>query len=107
LGGGLTELWELRSSTVGSFGATLAAGYFLSPSFVTSLEARNENGLSGQYDRSVLYVGPSVSYVSSRYWLTLAVQPQLVAFKGASAGHHLDLTENEYLQGRLLLGLSL
>ena len=105
--GGLVELWELRSSTLGSFGATLAAGYYVTPSLVTSLEVRNENGFSGQLDRSVLYLGPTVSFVSTRYWLTLAVQPQLVAFKGATAGHNLDLSQNEYLQTRLMLGLAL
>jgi hypothetical protein len=105
--GSLIELWELRSSTLGSFGATLAAGYYVTPSFVTSLELRNENGFSGQFERSVLYLGPSVSFVSTRYWLTLAVQPQLVAFKGATAGHDLDLKQNEYLQTRLMLGLAL
>jgi hypothetical protein len=104
---GLVELWELRSSTLGSFGATLAAGYYVTPSLVTSLELRNENGFSAQFDRSVLYLGPTVSFVSARYWLTLAVQPQLVAFKGATAGHDLDLSQNEYLQTRLMLGLAL
>jgi hypothetical protein len=105
--GGLVELWELRSSTLGNFGATLAAGYFVTPSLVTSLEVRSENDFSARFDRSVLYLGPTVSCVSTRYWLTLAVQPQLVALKGATAGHHLDLTENEYLQTRLMLGLTL
>ena len=105
--GGVTELWELRSSSHGSFGATLAGGYFVTPNLVTSLEIRNENGFAGQFERSVLYVGPSVSYASTRYWLTLAVQPQVVAFKGASAGQHLDLDQNEYVQARLLFGFAL
>jgi hypothetical protein len=107
LTGGLVELWELRSSTLGSFGATLAAGCYVTPSLITSLEVRNENGFSGQFERSVLYLGPSVSFVSARYWLTLAVQPQLVAFKGATAGHDLDLSQNEFLQTRLMLGIAL
>jgi hypothetical protein len=105
--GGLTELWELRSSTLGSFGATLGAGYFVTPNLVTSLELRNENAFSGQFERSVLYLGPTLSFVSTRYWLTLAVQPQLVALKGATAGHNLDLSQSEYLQTRLMLGFAL
>lgn len=105
--GGTVELWELRSSTRGSFGATLAAGYFATPNLVTSLEVRNENGFSGHLDDSVLYLGPSVSFTSSRYWVTLAVQPQIVAFKGASSGRTLDLNQNEYVQSRILLGLAL
>ncbi|MES1174096.1 MAG: hypothetical protein ABUL62_07180 [Myxococcales bacterium] len=107
LSGGSVELWELRSSTLGSFDATLGAGYYVTPSFVASLEVRNENGFSANFDRSVLYLGPTVSFVSTRYWLTLAVQPQLVAFKGATEGHDLDLSQNEYLQTRLMLGLAL
>lgn len=107
LNGGGVEQFELQSRFVASFGATLAAGYFVTPNIVTGLEARNENGYSGQIDRSVLYLGPSISFVSTRYWLTFAAEPQLVAFKGATARHHLDLAENEYLQVRLLLGFAL
>ena len=106
VGGGVEQL-ELKSRFVASFGATAAAGYFVTPNLVTSLEVRNENGFSGQLDRSVLYLGPTVSYASTRFWLTLAVQPQIVAFKGATAGHHLDLDKNEYAQARLLLGFPL
>jgi len=102
-----TEQLDRQSRFVGSFGATAAAGYFLTPNFVASLEARNENGFSSGFDRSVLYLGPTVSYASTRVWLTLAVQPQIVAFKGATTGHHLDLNQNEYVQARLLLGFPL
>ncbi|HKO51530.1 MAG TPA: hypothetical protein VJV79_27665 [Polyangiaceae bacterium] len=106
IGGGIEQL-ELKSRFVASFGATAGAGYFWTPNWVTSLEVRNENGYSGQLDRSVLYLGPTVSYASTRFWLTLAVQPQLVAFKGATPGHQLDLNQNEYVQTRLLLGFPL
>ena len=105
--GSKVELWDLISSSRRSLGATLGAGYFVTPNLVTSLEVRNENGFSGQLDRSVLYLGPTVSFASTRYWMTLAVQPQLVAFKGASAGHGLDLNQNEYLESRILLGFAL
>lgn len=98
---------ELHARFIGSFGASAFAGYFLTPNVVTSLEARNENGYSGQLDHSVLYLGPTVSYASTRFWLTLAVQPQVIAFKGATAGYHLDLNRNEYVQARLLLGFPL
>jgi len=106
VGAGVEQL-ERRSRFVSSFGATVGAGYFWTPNVVTSLEVRNENGYSGRLDRSVLYLGPSVSYASNRFWLTLAVQPQIAAFKGASAGHRLDLDQNEFLQARLLLGFPL
>jgi len=107
------EQLELTSRFVGSFGATAGAGYFLTPNVVASLELRNENSLSKERAESmrslssVLYAGPSVSYASTRFWLTLAVQPQVIAFKGATDGYHLDLTQNEYVQARLLLGFPL
>lgn len=107
------EQLELTSRFVGSFGATFGAGYFLTPNVVASLELRNENSLSKERDESLrylssaLYAGPTVSYASTRFWLTLAVQPQVVAFKGATDGYHLDLTRNEYVQARLLLGFPL
>jgi hypothetical protein len=105
--GGGVEMLERRSRFEASFGATAGAGYFVTPNWVTSLELRNQNGYSGQLDHSVLYLGPTVSYASTRFWLTLAVQPQVIAFKGASPGHHLDLNRNEYVQARLLLGFPL
>ncbi|MEI9939391.1 MAG: hypothetical protein WDO69_19385 [Pseudomonadota bacterium] len=106
VGGGVEQL-ELRSRFVASFGATAGAGYFWTPNLATSIEVRNENAYSGQLDRSVLYLGPTVSYASTRFWLTLAIQPQVVAFKGATAGRHVDLDQNEYVQARLLLGFPL
>ncbi len=106
VGGGVEQL-ERRSRFEASFGATAAAGYFWTPNLVTSLEVRNENGYSGELTPSVLYLGPTLSYASTRFWLTFAVQPQIVAFKGATAGHHLDLDKNEYVQTRLLLGFPL
>lgn len=105
--GGISEEFEVLSRAVNTFGATAAAGYFVTPNLVTSLEVRNENRYSQLFKRSVLYLGPSVSYVATRYWLTLAVQPQVAALKGATAGHDLDLTENEYLQTRLMFGFQL
>jgi hypothetical protein len=106
VGGGVEKL-ELKSLSLATFGATLSAGYFVTPNFVTSLEARSESIFSGRIQHSVVYLGPSLSLVSSHYWLTLAVQPQIAAFKGASPGHRLDLDQNEFLQTRLLLGFAL
>jgi hypothetical protein len=105
--GGGVEWLEMRSRFEASFGATAGIGYFVTPNVVTSLELRNQNGYSGQLDHSVLYLGPTVSYASTRFWLTLAAQPQIIAFKGATSGHHLDLNKNEYVQARLLLGFPL
>ena len=105
--GGTVEQLEQRSRFSASFGATAGAGYFVTPNLVTCLEVRNENSYSSQLDHSVLYLGPTISYASTRFWLTLAVQPQVVALKGATTGYHLELKQNEYVQARLLLGFPL
>ena len=106
--GGGQELLELQSRFVASFGATLAAGYFVSPNVVTGLELHQSSSVvSGSLDRAVLYLGPSVSFVSTGYWLTFAAIPQVVTFRGATPGHRLDVSQNEYVQVRLLLGFAL
>jgi hypothetical protein len=106
VGGDFGQL-DRRSTFEGSLGATVAAGYFVTPSFVPSLEARSETAFDSNIDSSVLYLGPSFSLLSGRYWATLAVEPQLVAFKGASPSRNLDLSQNERLQARLLFGFQL
>ena len=102
------ELLELQSRYIGSFGATLAGGYFATPNLVPGVELHEENTIaSSSLDQAVLYLGPSISFVSASYWLTFAATPQVVTFKGATPGHRLDVSQNEYLQARLLLGFPL
>src|SRR6187402_1206257 len=52
-GGGIEDLY-LRRRFFGSFGATVGAGYFVTPSFVPGFEVRSENGFTEQFDHSVL-----------------------------------------------------
>jgi hypothetical protein len=106
MGGDFGQL-DRRSTFEGSLSATVAAGYFVTPSFVPGLEARSETAFDSNIDSSVLYLGPSFSLLSGRYWATLAVEPQLIAFKGASPSRNLDLSQNERLQARLLFGFRL
>jgi hypothetical protein len=107
LTGGDAGQLDRRSTFEGMAGASLAAGYFVTPSFVPSLEARSETLFDSNIDSSVVYLGPSFSLLSGRYWATLAVTPQLVALKGASPSRNLDLSQNERLQLRLLFGFEL
>ncbi len=106
IGGDFGRL-DRRSTFEGSLGATLGAGYFVTPSFMPSLEVRSETAFDSNIDRSVLYLGPSFSWLSGRYWATLAAQPQLAALKGASPSRTLDLSQNERLQARVLFGFQL
>jgi hypothetical protein len=99
-----TERLELRSVSEVTLSAVASAGYFVTPTFVPSLEVRSDNSVSKQLDRSVLYAGPSVSLLTEGWWATLALQPQITAFKGKTSGHDFDLDQNERLQARLLFG---
>ncbi|HEX7451730.1 MAG TPA: hypothetical protein VF294_05575 [Polyangiaceae bacterium] len=106
IGGDFGQL-DRRPTFEGSLGATVGAGYFVTPSFMPSLELRSETAFDSNIDRSVLYLGPSLSLLSGRYWTTLAVLPQLAALKGASPSRNLDLSQNERLQARVLFGFQL
>ena len=101
------EHLELRSTSEAALSAIASAGYFVTATFMPALEARSESSLSKQLDRSVLYLGPSVSLMTEGWWATLALEPQIAAFKGASKGRSLDLDNNERLQARLLFGFAI
>ena len=106
IGDGIEHL-ELRSVSEARASASLAAGYFATPSVVPGFEIRSENSVSNALDWSVLYFGPSVSVLTEGFWATLALEPQIAAFKGKTPGHSFDLTNNERVQARLLLGFHL
>lgn len=88
-------------------GGTAAAGYFVTPTFIPSLEIREQSAASTDHKSSVVYLGPSLSLTTESWWATLSAEPQIVALRGASPGHHLDLNRNERLQARLLFGFHL
>lgn len=104
---GRRELLDVPSQSTDVFGATLGAGYFLTPSLALGLELRNESNYTTAHKSSCLYFGPNLSFVATRYSVTLAVEPQLLALKGRTPSHELDLTQGEYVQSRLLLGFAL
>ena len=105
--GGDAGQLDRRSTFEGLLGASVAAGYFVTPSFVPSLEVRSETAFDSNIDSSALYVGPSFALLSGKYWATLAIQPQITAFKGSTPGHSLDLTHSEQVQARLSFGFAL
>ena len=89
-------------------GVSAGVGYFLSERVFLGGELVQTNKFEeGDLEHSRLSAGPSVSAASDRYWVSLSVLPQLVAFKGASSGSHLDLSDGEYVQTRVLMGFDL
>jgi hypothetical protein len=105
--GGDTGRLDRRSTFEGELGASVAAGYFLTPSLVPALEVRSETAFDSNIDSSLLYFGPSLALLRGKYWATLAVEPQITAFKGHTPGHALDLTRSERVQARLSFGFAL
>ncbi len=79
--------------------------FLINHSWSVGLEARNVN-LLGDEGHSVLFAGPAVSYAAKKWWAALAVQPQLVALRGATRGG-LNLDAHERLETRLLFGIHL
>lgn len=115
-----TELEELEIE------ADLALGYFITDNFSIGLEIRNHNemakgheeaGMAGmemageegdlEFEHSVLFAGPVISYAADRWWAALTVLPQIAALSGASKDSILDLEGHERVETRLILGMHL
>lgn len=104
--------WEFASSQQTKketeLGATLAVGYFVLPAFMVGAEAWQLNELEGhEVESSVLFAGPTLAYASEGWWSAVTFMPQLFSFNERTPGSRLDLTHQERLQARLLMGLHL
>jgi hypothetical protein len=89
----------------------LAGTYFVKPSTSVGIEVRNHNLhiSSEDYDHSVLFAGPVVSYSSEAWWATLTVMPQIAKLKGSAIdeGHSLVTSELTKLEVRMIFGVDL
>jgi hypothetical protein len=89
----------------------LAGAYFVKPSTSLGIEVRNHNLhiSSENYDHSVLFAGPVVSYSSETWWATLTLMPQIAKLKGSEvdAGHSLVTSELTKFEARLIFGVDL
>jgi hypothetical protein len=94
-----------------NFEFDLAGTYFVKPSTSVGIEVRNHNLhiSSEDYDHSVLFAGPVVSYASEAWWATLTVMPQVAKLKGSEIdeGHSLVTSELEKLEVRMIFGVDL
>lgn len=101
--------WELglgETETEQELEVDLAAGVFLTPTLVVGLEAMSSTLVEEEVESSRIYLGPSLAYASSRYWLTLSALPQVLAPKGPE-GETVDLEHGERLLLRALVGFHL
>ena len=94
---------DVEQETVLELDAGLA--WLISHNWSVGLEARNVNRL-GDDGYSVIFAGPVASYAAKSWWVALAIQPQLVALRGATRSG-LNLYDHERLEARLLLGFHL
>jgi hypothetical protein len=85
----------------------LAAAYTLGAGLSAGVELRAPLGLTGEAKSSTLFGGPVLGFAHEKLWGALAVEPQLVAFSGQSAGSRLDLARHERVEVRLLVGMVL
>lgn len=84
----------------------LGASYGLGRGFGVGLELRAPLALSGDGGR-LLFGGPALTFADQSFWLTLGVQPQLLAFSEKTANSRLDLSRHERVELRVLAGFLL
>jgi hypothetical protein len=89
-----------------TFEVDAAACWFITPRLTAGLELRSHTVLppGEEPTRSALFLGPTVSYATSGWWVAASVLPQVRALAGASDGR-LDLEKHERVEVRVLFGL--
>lgn len=105
--------WEHQLSDVeGEVGASLGVARDLGTHWAVGLELRSQSLLPDyeRVEKTALYLGPVVSYRSGPWWAALTVMPQIRGWNhgGDPDGNgQLELTSNERIQVRFLLGINL
>jgi len=104
--------WELspgKSENEWKLEAAFGLNYDISSSFSAGFELKNTNILGDEagIENSALFGGPVVSYSAPTWWAAFTVMPQIVAFKGKSPGHELNLSEFERFESRLIFSFAL
>ena len=91
----------------------LAVGYAVSPAFWLGLEFRSHNEIAKEsgaeemeFEHSALFLGPTLAYATSSWWMTFSVLPQIPGPKVTGDGP-LELQEHEYMEARLLFSFVL
>ncbi|PWU14683.1 MAG: hypothetical protein C5B50_16910 [Verrucomicrobia bacterium] len=106
-----TEWSDNLSSREGEFEVSVGMVRFLGHHWSAGLEARDHNELPdyARWENTALYFGPVATYRQEKWWVTLAVTPQIygVNFIGVPTGsNRLDLEGHERWNSRLIVGVS-
>jgi hypothetical protein len=105
--------WEDHLETmVGEFEGSLGVARNLNSRWALGLEARCNTGIEEYTDpeSTAIFVGPTVSYHTDKWWLALSVMPQVWGCNyGGNPDNntHLDLDHNERLNVRFIIGIDL
>ena len=96
---------EIKAEQIYEF--DFGCSYLATPNFSCGIELRNHNEIiESEWEHSVLFAGPVLSYATEEWWITLTVLPQLTALKGETSGK-LNLSEHEKIESRLLFSFHL
>ena len=107
-----TEWEDHFKETVGEFEASFGIARHLNSNWAIGLEARCVSEIKEyeNWESTAVFVGPTVSYRTEKWWAALSVMPQVWGknHDGNPDGNiHLDLDHNERLNVRLIIGIDL
>jgi len=107
-----TEWEDNLEEVVGEFEGSIGVARYLNARWAIGIEARCKTEIKEykEPESTALYVGPTVSYRTDRWWAAISVMPQVWGknYDGNPDGNtHLDLDHNERLNVRILIGIDL
>lgn len=107
-----TEWEDHLEEVVGELEASFGLARHLNSRWALGLEARIKSEIEEyeDWESTALYVGPTLSYRTDKWWAALSVMPQVWGenYNGNPDNNtHLDLDHNERLNVRLIIGIDL
>ena len=107
-----TEWEDNFEETIGEFEASFGLARHLSSRWALGLEARYKAEIVEykDWENAVIYVGPTVSYRTEKWWAAFSIAPQVWGknYDGNPDNNRsLDLAHNERIQLRFIIGIDL
>ena len=82
----------------------LGVAYFVSQAVSLGIEGRSDNEVGEEWEWSALFAGPVAGYSTEGWWATLSVLPQLANLHRQPNTPHLELSDHERVNARLIFG---